>query len=136
MMTSEVDVPLSLLHIHRRSSNIASKLKKRKSKVKAKLVSESRKTIFCLSESNPDVVSKGSDESRIDIKIARKETPYFKQRTGVVYSTIRMISDVPTFVGGDGQNYTVKAGDIAVIPLDQAMVLYNRGMAVLMVDEA
>jgi hypothetical protein len=54
----------------------------------------------------------------------------------VVYSTIRMISDVPTFVGGDGQNYTVKAGDIAVIPLDQAMVLYNRGMAVLMVDEA
>jgi hypothetical protein len=136
MMTSEVDVPLSLLPVQRRSSHVAPKLKQRKRKAMAKLESGGRKMTFSMSESDPDAVLKGSDKFGSDIGLGRNETSSFEQRTGAMYCLVRMISDVPTFVGSDGQNYTVKMGDIAAIPSDQARVLYNRGIAVLMGDEA
>lgn len=136
MMTSEVDVPLSLLPVQGRSSYVAPKLKKRKRKAMAKLESGGRQMTFSISESDPDAVLKGSDKFGSDIGLDRNETSSFEQRTGMMYSLVQMISDVPTFVGSDGQNYTVKTGDVAAMPSDEARVLYNRGIAVLKGDEA
>jgi hypothetical protein len=96
---------------------------------------------FSISGSDQNSVLKGSDKKGSDkfgsnIRLGRNDVSSFEKRTRVMYSLVRMISDVPTFVGSDGQNYTMKTGDIAAIPSDQARVLHNRGMAVLMGDDA
>lgn len=102
----------------------------------AKLESEVRKMTFSLSKSDSDTVLKGSEMFGSDVGIGRNEIHAFAQRPGMLYSIVQLISDVPTFVGSDGQNYTVKTGDIATIPSDQARVLYSRRIAVFLDEEA
>lgn len=91
---------------------------------------------FSLSKSDSDTVLKGSEMFGSDVGIGRNEIHACAQRPGMLYSIVQLISDVPTFVGSDGQNYTVKTGDIATIPSDQARVLYNRRIAVFLDEEA
>ncbi len=54
-----------------------------------------------------------------------------RRKYGVQFVQVKVLSDVPTFVGLDTQNYDLKKGDVVFVPRANARVLCERGVAVL-----
>ncbi len=54
-----------------------------------------------------------------------KDKPKFKE-----YALVRMLKDVPTFVGMDTRNYTLAKEDVAMVPAVNAQALITRKAAV------
>ncbi len=50
---------------------------------------------------------------------------------GVQFVQVKVLSDIPTFVGLDTQNYDLKKGDVVFVPRANARVLCERGLAEL-----
>ncbi len=111
-------------------SEITTKCKKRARNEIARPEREVRKMTCAMSKSDFDLILKSSTIFGNDTGISGNERDNVDQLSGIMYSIVQLTSDVPTFAGSDGQNYTVKTGDIAAIPSDQARVLHNRKMAV------
>jgi len=47
----------------------------------------------------------------------------------IKYVVVRVLRDIPTFLGGDGLSYTLKAEDVATLPRSNAEVLMKKGIA-------
>lgn len=61
----------------------------------------------------------------------KKETPpEDKKDISKEYIVVRLLKDIPTFVGVDGRNYTLAKEDIAVLSAVNAKALINRKAAV------
>jgi DNA replication factor GINS len=45
------------------------------------------------------------------------------------FCVARILEDMPTFVGIDGRNYTIKKEDVVALPKENAEILYRRGLA-------
>ena len=43
---------------------------------------------------------------------------------------VRLLKDIPTFVGADGRNYTLAKEDVAVLSAVNAKALINRNAAI------
>ncbi|TAN40587.1 MAG: hypothetical protein EPN24_04475 [Candidatus Methanoperedens sp.] len=46
------------------------------------------------------------------------------------YIVVRLLKDIPTFVGADGRNYTLAKEDVAVLSAVNAKALINRNVAI------
>lgn len=46
------------------------------------------------------------------------------------YIVVRLLKDIPTFVGADGRNYTLEKEDVAVLSVVNAKALINRNAAI------
>ncbi len=46
------------------------------------------------------------------------------------YIVVRLLKDIPTFVGADGRNYTLAKEDVAVLPAVNAIALINKIAAI------
>ncbi len=64
------------------------------------------------------------------LEIDEKEPPQDKKDISKEYIVVRLLKDVPTFVGVDGRNYTLAKEDIAVLSTVNAKALINRNAAV------
>lgn len=122
-MSGKIVMSYVLINKTERTSGIRVKKRKKKSE----LIAES--------ENNSDAILEHFSMSDSDIELGGNVTSCITQSTYVTYHTVEVMSDVPTFVGSDEQCYTLKTGDRVIVPADQAKVLFNRGMAVL-VDDA
>ena len=116
------------------SSGIRLKEKRKKNELISKSEKRDKNAILLISESNSDADLERSGMSDSDIELGGNVTSYITQPTCVTYHAVEVTSDVPTFVGSDEQCYTLKTGDRVIVPTDQAKVLFNRGMAVLVDD--
>jgi DNA replication factor GINS len=66
----------------------------------------------------------------------KKETPLEdKKDISKEYIVVRLLKDIPTFVGVDGRNYTLAREDIAVLSAVNAKALINRKAAVQIIAE-
>ncbi|VVB93582.1 Uncharacterised protein [uncultured archaeon] len=68
-------------------------------------------------------------------EIEKKETPIEtppedKKDISKEYIVVRLLKDIPTFVGVDGRNYTLAKEDIAVLSTVNAKALINRKAAI------
>ena len=52
-----------------------------------------------------------------------------KENKSKDYVLVRILKDIPTFIGVDGKNYTVSKEDVILLPLTNADVLCKRGVA-------
>jgi len=117
-----------------RSSSVCLKENKKKSELISESENKDKNASLLISESNSDAVLERSGMSDSYIELGGNVTSYITQPTCVTYHAVEVISDVPTFVGSDEQCYTLKTGDRVIVPTDQAKILFNRGMAVLVDD--
>ncbi len=69
-------------------------------------------------------------KEKSQLEIDEKETPQDKKDISKEYIVVRLLKDVPTFVGVDGRNYTLAKEDIAVLSTVNAKALINRNAAV------
>lgn len=67
------------------------------------------------------------DNEKLDITTEVIET---KKIMGKKFSMVRLLRDVPTFVGADGRNYTLHHEDVVILPKSNASILFKRGVAV------
>jgi len=133
-MSSRIDIPYTTVNKTERSSDIRSKKEKKKSELIGESENRDRDNILLISDSNSDSILESSGMSDSDTELDENVTSHLTEQTCVVYYIFEVTSDVPTFVGSDEQCYTLKTGDRAVVPTDQAKVLCNRGLAVLIDD--
>ena len=134
-MSSKIDISHKMINKTGRSSSIRLKENKKKSELISESENKDKNAILLISESSSDAVLERSGMSDSDIEFGGNVTSYITLPTCVTYHTVEVILDIPTFVGSDEQCYTLKTGDRVIVPTDQAKILFNRGMAVL-VDEA
>jgi DNA replication factor GINS len=66
-----------------------------------------------------------------DAKEAKTESSLGKKDINKEYVVVRLLRDVPTFLGIDGRSYTLAKEDVAVLPIVNAKVLINRNAALL-----
>jgi len=52
----------------------------------------------------------------------------------IKYVTVRILADIPTFVGLDGRNYKLSKEDVVVLPEGNAKTLCNRNLAIKIGD--
>ena len=133
-MSSRIDIPYTTVNKTERSSDIRSKKEKKKSELIGESENRDRDNILLISDSNSDSILESSGMSDSDTELDENVTSYQTEHTCVVYYIVEVTSDVPTFVGSDEQCYTLKTGNRVIVPTDQAKVLFNRGMAVLVED--
>ncbi|MDD1721674.1 MAG: hypothetical protein LUP95_06800 [Euryarchaeota archaeon] len=78
---------------------------------------------------NDDRASRtGAYASKPDWKLT-SERRYSKE--GVNYIQVRVLSDIPTFVGLDTHNYSLQKDDVLFLPYANAQVLCERGLVAL-----
>jgi DNA replication factor GINS len=75
-------------------------------------------------ESIRDSIEKGKRKLEVVLQGGAR-----KKNTSEDFFVVRMLRDVPTFVGTDGRNYTVGKEDIITLPEDNAEILCRRGAA-------
>jgi len=64
-------------------------------------------------------------------EIKQNETPSEgKKDISKEYIVVRLLKDIPTFVGADGRNYTLAKEDVAVLPALNARALISRNAAI------
>ena len=51
------------------------------------------------------------------------------------YVQVRVLADIPTFVGLDGENYKLRKGETALLPEGNARALSKRQVAVVIGDK-
>ncbi|MBU4340096.1 MAG: hypothetical protein KKD46_04160, partial [Euryarchaeota archaeon] len=57
-------------------------------------------------------------------------SPEGKKDISKEYIVVRLLKDIPTFVGADGRNYTMAKEDVAVLSAVNAKALINRNAAI------
>jgi DNA replication factor GINS len=55
--------------------------------------------------------------------------PIIQDMKGTEKMLVRILKDIPTFVGADGRNYTVKAEETLMLPLSNAQGLIKKNVA-------
>lgn len=64
-------------------------------------------------------------------KSSKTESSLGKKDINKEYVVVRLLRDVPAFLGIDGRSYTLAKEDVAVLPIVNAKVLINRNAALL-----
>jgi DNA replication factor GINS len=78
-----------------------------------------------LTDSGPEIQDREETEEAID------EEPVIEEEHKIVndHEMIRIVKDMPTFVGTDAKQYTVKVGDVLSVPAQMADMLVKRRIA-------
>jgi len=58
-----------------------------------------------------------------------------REHENIRYFQVRVLADIPTFVGLDGENYKLGAGELALLPEGNARALSDRHMAIIVGDK-
>ena len=69
-------------------------------------------------------------ETETQKEIPKETPPEDKKDISKEYIVVRLLKDIPTFVGVDGRNYTLAKEDIAVLSTVNAKALINRKAAI------
>lgn len=70
-------------------------------------------------------------QEAVPVEKKQKETlPEGKKDINKEYIVVRLLKDIPTFVGVDGRNYTLAKEDVAVLSAVNAKALINRNAAI------
>jgi DNA replication factor GINS len=69
-------------------------------------------------------------EKETQKEIPKETPPEDKKDISKEYIVVRLLKDIPTFVGVDGRNYTLAKEDIAVLSTVNAKALINRKAAI------
>jgi len=131
VITNRIDLSYIMINKTKRCSDIISKKEKQKSELIGGSENRDENNILLISENDSDAILECSDMSDNDTELDGNATSYLTQLTCLKYNFVKVISDVPTFEGSDEQCYTLKTGDRVMVPIDQAKILFNRGMVVL-----
>jgi DNA replication factor GINS len=73
---------------------------------------------------------KGPQEAVHVEKKQKENLPEGKKDINKEYIVVRLLKDIPTFVGVDGRNYTLAKEDVAVLSAVNAKALINRNAAI------
>jgi DNA replication initiation complex subunit (GINS family) len=76
----------------------------------------------------------GQENSDAFTHDARTST-LIREHENIRYFQVRVLVDIPTFVGLDGENYKLGAGEVALLPEGNARALSGRHMAIIVGDE-
>ncbi|HYA33413.1 MAG TPA: hypothetical protein VEG65_05405 [Candidatus Bathyarchaeia archaeon] len=63
------------------------------------------------------------------------ESTLIPEHGNMRYLQVRVLSDVPTFIGLDGENYTLKEGDSVLLPEENARALCDRHRGIIIGDK-
>jgi DNA replication initiation complex subunit (GINS family) len=58
-----------------------------------------------------------------------------REHENIRYFQVRVLADIPTFVGLDGENYKLGAGELTLLPEGNARALSDRRMAIIVGDK-
>ncbi len=90
-----------------------------------------------LQEDGPEVEDRSAypdwkePQEAVHVEKKQKETlPEGKKDINKEYIVVRLLKDIPTFVGVDGRNYTLAKEDVAVLSAVNAKALINRNAAI------
>ena len=63
------------------------------------------------------------------------ESTLIRERGNMRYLRVRVLSDIPTFIGLDGENYKLGEGDSVLLPEGNARALCDRHMGIIVGDK-
>jgi DNA replication initiation complex subunit (GINS family) len=63
------------------------------------------------------------------------ESTLIRERGNMRYLRVRVLSDIPTFIGLDGENYKLGEGDSVLLPEGNARALCDRHMGIMVGDK-
>jgi DNA replication initiation complex subunit (GINS family) len=63
------------------------------------------------------------------------ESTLIRERGNMRYLLVRVLADIPTFIGLDGENYKLEEGDSVLLPEGNARALCDRRMGIIVGDK-
>jgi len=63
------------------------------------------------------------------------ESTLIRERGNMRYLRVRVLADIPTFIGLDGENYKLAEGDLVMLPEGNARALCDRHMGMIVGDK-
>jgi DNA replication initiation complex subunit (GINS family) len=63
------------------------------------------------------------------------ESTLIRERGNMRYLQVRVLADIPTFIGLDGENYKLGEGDLVLLPEGNARALCDRRMGIIVGDK-
>jgi DNA replication factor GINS len=79
-----------------------------------------------------------NEETREDTEISEarnNERTLIKEHENMSYLQVRVLIDIPTFIGLDGENYKLGEGETALLPEGNAQALSDRHIAIIVGDK-
>ncbi len=75
-------------------------------------------------------------QENTDVNEARHdERTLIRERENMRYLQVRVLIDIPTFIGLDGENYKLSEGETALLPEGNAQALSDRHIAIIVGDK-
>lgn len=94
-------------------------------------VEEGKERIFALMLGDKEGESEGKSEKReLAEQISKTAEPIPAENRNEELHIVRILEDMPTFMGTDGRIYKVKKEDVIMLPKTNAEILCKRGVAV------
>ncbi len=94
-------------------------------------VKEGEERIFALMLGDKESESEGRSEKReLAEQISKTAEPISVKKRNEELHIVRVLEDMPTFMGTDGRIYKVKKEDVIMLPKTNAEILCKRGVAV------
>lgn len=95
-----------------------------------KIIEEAKSTVLdsayvCSEVKEPDSKPSENESKKEELKELQSTPPLVMDG----FSVLRVLKDIPTFVGSDGRNYTLGEGDVIVLPKPNAEILCTKGAA-------
>jgi DNA replication initiation complex subunit (GINS family) len=123
-----------LLNENRRTTFAASKQESDRVELDATSIKESSKKGLAL---QPLIVSNEEEEDSADENQGPRgdKSTLIRERGNMRYLRVRVLSDIPTFIGLDGENYKLGEGDSVLLPEGNARALCDRHMGIIVGDK-
>ncbi|MGP8012632.1 MAG: hypothetical protein ACLPI9_09195 [Halobacteriota archaeon] len=74
-------------------------------------------------------------ESNEEDEDSTDESTLIRERGNMRYLRVRVLADIPTFIGLDGENYKLGEGDSVMLPEGNARALCDRRMGIIVGDK-
>jgi len=88
---------------------------------------EGSQSLIVLNEETQE--NAGANEARYD------ERTLIREHENMSYLQVRVLTDIPTFIGLDGENYKLGAGETVLLPEGNAKALSDRHVAIIVGDK-
>ncbi len=82
-----------------------------------------------------EVIEEKSSAADTDIRQLDDTRPLIQENKNMKYVQVRVLADIPAFVGLDGENYKLSKGETALLPEGNAIALTKRQVAITIGDK-
>jgi hypothetical protein len=79
-----------------------------------------------------------NEETQEDTEVNKElydERTLIREHENMSYLQVRILTDIPTFIGLDGENYKLGAGETVLLPEGNAKALSDRHIAIIVGDK-